>query len=695
MSHPTPPFVAVRRRRLAAAFTLMLVCFASSAVAAAAAPIAAGSSHFCAITDTRALACWGENDSGQLGTGDAVDRRTPTTVPGLSDVRSVDADGPRTCATTGLGNLWCWGLSTPEPGRVAPQLTPVQQPGVSDVVDAEVMPDYSVCALLRTGTVSCHQGNRDAAGVWRAPNVGSGIAELSGTCARSIRRKVVCWNAWEPTKAAVEVRGLRGAIAITQAPSNLCGTFRDGTVRCSGEVPVFTGTGETSDRRVLRVPGVSDATGLGTGDLLCVLRHGRATCTDVLHEVDTRRSPTGGRRVIAGLDDATAIASTSSSSCALRKTGAIACWGPGVHTTGTGNIGVSTTPIEVPGVTDVASLSAGDRHTCALGANGRVRCWGGVGFGTQSSRAVLSPTNVEGLRRTVALVSGPHAACAVSIERVVRCWGPAGPGATRYFDATKVGVLPRGAETPPRMPGCFPVDGNVRCASLVAARGQRARLRLTSQTAAGFEGATSVASSWGFDCAVTANGGVSCRGTGYLYPPERGSVASGPTPLPGITNAVRVATAETGGCALLADKTVTCWGAIARDDAESTSSPLPADGAPVPGFNDIRAFTATGAGGLCAVTESGSVLCAKPPSVWFDGSSAATPQPGPYVMPGITDAIDIVGGLDHTCVLRATKTVACWGAGWGGALGDGAAPTGHGPQSRPYDVPGLSGQADL
>lgn len=46
--------------------------------------IAAGVSSACAVLDTGEVACWGQNDGGQLGDGTLRDRRSPTLVTGLT-----------------------------------------------------------------------------------------------------------------------------------------------------------------------------------------------------------------------------------------------------------------------------------------------------------------------------------------------------------------------------------------------------------------------------------------------------------------------------------------------------------------------------------------------------------------------------------------------------------------------------------
>jgi alpha-tubulin suppressor-like RCC1 family protein len=45
--------------------------------------IALGVQHTCALLTGGGAVCWGDNQKGQLGTGDTTDRRTPTVVTGL------------------------------------------------------------------------------------------------------------------------------------------------------------------------------------------------------------------------------------------------------------------------------------------------------------------------------------------------------------------------------------------------------------------------------------------------------------------------------------------------------------------------------------------------------------------------------------------------------------------------------------
>ena len=69
----------------------------------AAVDVAAGGTHTCAVTQTGAVQCWGDNTFGQLGTGDNNSRNAATTVTGLATIyttTTVAATVPPTSPTT-------------------------------------------------------------------------------------------------------------------------------------------------------------------------------------------------------------------------------------------------------------------------------------------------------------------------------------------------------------------------------------------------------------------------------------------------------------------------------------------------------------------------------------------------------------------------------------------------------------------
>lgn len=94
----------------------------------------------CAVTEA-GVRCWGINDQMQLGSEDPMaGRLEPTTVAGLSDVRSVGTGASHSCALTREGEVYCWGgNNSGELGREGERsATPVKIENLEDVVELSV-----------------------------------------------------------------------------------------------------------------------------------------------------------------------------------------------------------------------------------------------------------------------------------------------------------------------------------------------------------------------------------------------------------------------------------------------------------------------------------------------------------------------------------------------------------------------------
>ena len=75
------------------------------------ASVTAGDSHTCAIRTGGTLWCWGDNSSGELGTGDTNGQVRPrqVTTPAPGGWARITAGMGYTCATRADATLWCWG----------------------------------------------------------------------------------------------------------------------------------------------------------------------------------------------------------------------------------------------------------------------------------------------------------------------------------------------------------------------------------------------------------------------------------------------------------------------------------------------------------------------------------------------------------------------------------------------------------
>jgi hypothetical protein len=73
--------------------------------------IAVGLRHGCAINADGTVACWGDNDYGQLGDRTLESRADARIVPGLEGVRAIALGWNHSCALDGSGRLRCWGAT--------------------------------------------------------------------------------------------------------------------------------------------------------------------------------------------------------------------------------------------------------------------------------------------------------------------------------------------------------------------------------------------------------------------------------------------------------------------------------------------------------------------------------------------------------------------------------------------------------
>jgi len=299
------------------------------------------------------------------------------------------------CASA-AGSISCWGENKrgelgfgDNKKRDAP--TPI---GLNDVVSFDFLEDTG-CALTKVGQWSCwgRVDGQGAPAAYKAPSI-------------------------SPTAVSgLDTPLLAGALSSR----GWCVVERGGTVLCSGEQV----SGYRRKRVRGRIVGLRDARKLamGRGHSCAIDKKGQVWCWGS----DNREGQLGYGRVtvqsaahavaVAGVADATAIAAGRGHSCALRKTGRVACWGAGLH----GQLGDGTdadrpTAVEVSGLAKVVSLSAGSGGSCAITADRRLHCWGSVAGVTQST-----PFVVPGLTSVKSATLNSHGLCAILRDGKILC----------------------------------------------------------------------------------------------------------------------------------------------------------------------------------------------------------------------------------------------------------------------------------
>lgn len=121
------------------------------------AEVSTGWFHTCARKQDGTLWCWGTNERGQLGLGDADPRSTPTRLGSRKDWSGVSVGGRHTCGTRQDGTAWCWGSG--EFGQLGEGSTRKRQRPVQIGADQTwVRLDASwafTCGVTSTGRALC------------------------------------------------------------------------------------------------------------------------------------------------------------------------------------------------------------------------------------------------------------------------------------------------------------------------------------------------------------------------------------------------------------------------------------------------------------------------------------------------------------------------------------------------------------
>lgn len=221
------------------------------------AQIDAGLLHTCGVTTDSVPYCWGDNNSGQLGTGDQDFRNVPTAVGGglrFVNISNHQGSGGQidqnSCALTIEGAAWCWGgnqggaLGNGSPDTWS--LTPVPVSGGHVFRELSATGGF-VCAITTGAELYCWgRGARDPVLVsgglqWLSISVGP-----SHNCGISTTAHLYCWGAndWgelglgtaapEPTLTPTPVTGGRTWRQVTVGEAHTCAIEATGGTWCWG-----------------------------------------------------------------------------------------------------------------------------------------------------------------------------------------------------------------------------------------------------------------------------------------------------------------------------------------------------------------------------------------------------------------------------------------------------------------------------
>lgn len=552
-----------------------------SGLAAGVRAISAGNAHACAIlASDNALRCWGYNLGGQVGDGTTTSRTTPVSVSGLgSGVAAVDAGVLHTCAVTQSGAAKCWGNNVRGQlgdGTVINRPAPVDVAGLASDVVAVAAGHYHSCARLTGGTVQCWGDNYHGqlgVGVESygqttpgpALALGAGATQIAAgrahACAIVADGALVCWgnNDWgqvgngsvaAPTfgRAPVDVVGLSGGVAaVVAGAAHTCALTVAGAVKCWGR----NVSGQLGDGSQVRRFAPVTVTGLLPGvemiaagaEHSCALAAGTVQCwgSNQYNQLGAPGHSSPHPPVSVSLPDSTTTLSAGRlHTCAVNGGGRVSCWGA-VPFVGSGGLPGTLADL----ISGIRSVAAGSDHNCALATDGQVRCWGSSGsgqFGYFGDDSPYQTVVVEDLLSGVQVLSaGRDHTCALTAAGRVQCWGSSlhgqgGAPAPVGFVGLDSGVHSIAAGD---YHNCVAIAGAAKCWGNNAlgqlGDGSDATSFLPVAVAGLGSGVQSVSAGSVHSCALTAAGGVKCWGDN-----EFGQMGDGRFPGVALPEAVRV-----------------------------------------------------------------------------------------------------------------------------------------------------------
>ncbi|MCM2323003.1 MAG: hypothetical protein NDJ90_07040, partial [Oligoflexia bacterium] len=319
--------------------------------------VKAGGAHACGIRlSDEKIYCWGGNTVGQLGLGNTLVTRIPSSIYNQASMvwKGLDLGGEHTCGLIADGRMFCWGANT------YGQLGRGNTLSESYLVALYVIGDWNTTA-------------------WSSLSLGE-----THTCAiRQSDSQLFCWG------------------------KNYTGQLGDGNNLTTSNYPIpLTATGGWNTTTWKAV----SAGGSALGDHTCAIRSddrlfcwgsnsqgqlGAGNTTD--KSVPTELNPTGGWNTMTWK----AVIVGSTHTCAIRSDDRLFCWGNNQSgQLGSGDTFSSDTPkaLSSSGGWDTMTWKAVDASysTCAIRSDDQLFCWGGgyngqLGTGTTSDSFLPVP----------------------------------------------------------------------------------------------------------------------------------------------------------------------------------------------------------------------------------------------------------------------------------------------------------------
>ena len=360
------------------------------------ASVSAGQDFTCGVTPLHTIYCWGRNLGGSLGDGTTIDRLTPVAVslPAGVLVDSVSAGQDHACGLSTTGNVYCWGTNTfgqLGSGDANPRTTPTLVTAINlslTFVEVSAAAQFT-CALATTNLIYC----------WGLNDKGQlGMATNVGTQTPNTRPELEVIGG--PFRAVSATQG--HACGIQSG-----GSGQDGTVVCWGlndaaQLGRGGGTSPPFDQNPQAISGSVRYSAVSGGfRFTCGIRNDGSGVTDCwglndFGQLGTTTLDPNAQSTPVPVAPPNAFVQVSTGrqlACGVTAIGGGACWGD--NTFGQLGIGSNTAvptppgPRTVSGSLTFGAIDAGYFHACGVTDDQVAWCWGRAEDGGHPSASAL------------------------------------------------------------------------------------------------------------------------------------------------------------------------------------------------------------------------------------------------------------------------------------------------------------------
>jgi alpha-tubulin suppressor-like RCC1 family protein len=682
--------------------------------------IAAGANHTCAMT-TAGVQCWGNNATGQLGDGTTDNRLVPTTIPFFANTAlnvAISAGAGHSCAllTTAGGTPFCWGANGAgqlgaDPALISQKLFPDNSNNQfpSGGVSAMSAGADHTCFLLASGAARCLGGN--------------GSGQLGNDTTESDFLAVDVASLGTGVKAIVAGNGSTYAVTTGLGAkawgSNQFERLGDGTDTnrsLAVDISELSAGRATASLSTSTLPvGNRSLTGAYGGDFIRTGSNSTAVSQTVTKAANIITFPALANRAFgdaAPVPAATAssglavsYASTTAPVCTVTSGGVITLVSVGTCSITASQAGNANFLAAAPVARSFSVTKVANTITFPVLANAVFGAAPPVPAATASSGLAVTYASTTAAVCTststgaISLVS--VGTCSITASQAGNANFVAATPVVRSFSVTKgVTTTTVDSSVNPSRVG-QPVSFTARVAAAAGLPPPTGAVTITDTTTGAVLGTpaltavtqTRLSAGNEHACSVGSDGGVSCWGLNANGQLGDGTTTDRLTPVPvsGLSSGVAaVAAGSRHSCALTTAGAVKCWGQNGSSGALGDGTTIDRlTPVAVTGLSSGVKAIAAGAEHSCALKTSGAVVC------WglnnrgqigdgTSGNNRLTPVPVSGLSSGVA-AISI--GFEFSCALRTAGAVLCWGSNSNGRLGDG---TNAFDRLTPTPVVGLS-----